>query len=267
MKNKFLILFPLLLLLTCLTGCAGKDTADSQLPPDTEVNVAVFDRISDSTDGVFTPMLMEDSLYYWKGDWDKDSKRWSDTAIYRKSGGEAEAVVIADLEDRQLLYFTVDEEQNLYCLYAEYVEEEKNLFLKKDAPDGGTIYDVTVPEEAATQILYDIDQNGYFEQGTADSLGNVVIRGKVGSLYLFGEKGEFICIGSDGCDAEKYQGADIISGYDRGVLVSDSDRLKSDGTIVIAGDFEGGFEGKPELPDMTNMKDLYVPEVSEDNFD
>ena len=275
MKKKFLTLFPLLLLLTCLTGCAGKDTADSQLPADTEVNVAVFDRISDSIDGMFTPMLMEDNLYYWKGDWDKDSKRWSDTAIYRKSGGEAEAVVISDLEDKQLLYFTVDEEQNLYCLYAEYGEEDRKLFLKKDAPDGGAIYDVPVPEEAATQILSDIDQNGYFEQGTADSLGNVVIRGKVGSLYLFGEKGEFICIGSDDWDAEKYQGADIglvnagddgiftyavtdqkvslskinmanaslsaveevtvdtavsldvFSGYDRGILVSDSDSLRA----------------------------------------
>lgn len=274
-KKKFLTLFPLLLLLTCLTGCSGKDTADSQLPADTEVNVAVFDRISDSIDGMFTPMLMEDSLYYWKGDWDKDSKRWSNTAIYRKSGGEAEAVVIADLEDKQLLYFTVDEEQNLYCLYAEYGKEEKNMFLKKDSPDGGMLYNVPVSEEAATQILYDIDQNGYFDQGTVDPLGEVIIRGKGGSLYLFDEKGEFICIGSDGWDAEKYQGADIglvnaghdgiftyavkdqtislskinmanaslsaaeevtvdtavsldvFSGYDRGILVSDSDSLRA----------------------------------------
>lgn len=43
--------------------------------------------------------------------------------------------------------------------------------------------------------------------------------------------------------------------------------LKSNGTIVIAGDFEGSFEGKLELPDMTNMNDLYIPEVSVDNID
>lgn len=273
MKYKFLTLFPLMVLLTCLTGCSGKDTEDSQLPSDPEVNVAVFDRISDSIDSMLTPMLMEDNLYYWKGDWDNRSRRWSDTAIYRKSGGQSEAVVIAALEDKQLLYFTVDEEQNLYYLYAEYEEEEKNLFLKKDASDGSAIYNVPVPEEAAAQILYDMEQNSYFTQGTVDRLGEVVIRSNGGSLYLFDEKGEFLCVGSDGWDAEKYQGAemglvnagedgiftyaataqkiflskinmanadlstvaevavdtavslDVFSGYDRGILVSDSDSL------------------------------------------
>lgn len=39
--------------------------------------------------------------------------------------------------------------------------------------------------------------------------------------------------------------------------------LKRDGTIVIAGDFGGILE----LPDMTSMKDLYVPDVSVDNID
>lgn len=38
--------------------------------------------------------------------------------------------------------------------------------------------------------------------------------------------------------------------------------LKRDGTIVIAGD----FEGRLELPDMTGMKDLYVPDVSAENI-
>ena len=39
--------------------------------------------------------------------------------------------------------------------------------------------------------------------------------------------------------------------------------LKRDGSIVIAGD----FGGRLELPDMTSMKDLYVPDVSADNMD
>ncbi|MDE6642415.1 MAG: hypothetical protein K2K63_18045 [Acetatifactor sp.] len=39
--------------------------------------------------------------------------------------------------------------------------------------------------------------------------------------------------------------------------------LKRDGSIVIAGDFGGILE----LPDMTSMKDLYVPDVSVDNID
>lgn len=39
--------------------------------------------------------------------------------------------------------------------------------------------------------------------------------------------------------------------------------LKRDGTIVMAGD----FGGRLELPDMTSMKDLYVPDVSLDNID
>lgn len=39
--------------------------------------------------------------------------------------------------------------------------------------------------------------------------------------------------------------------------------LKSDGTIVMAGD----FGGRLELPDLTGMKDLYVPEVSLDKID
>lgn len=39
--------------------------------------------------------------------------------------------------------------------------------------------------------------------------------------------------------------------------------LKRDGSIVIAGD----FGGRLELPDMTSMKDLYVPDVSVDNID
>ena len=39
--------------------------------------------------------------------------------------------------------------------------------------------------------------------------------------------------------------------------------LKGDGSIVIAGDFGGILE----LPDMTSMKDLYVPDMSVDNID
>lgn len=38
--------------------------------------------------------------------------------------------------------------------------------------------------------------------------------------------------------------------------------LKKDGSVVIAGDFGGMLE----LPDMTSMKDLYVPDVSADNI-
>lgn len=203
MKNKLLFLI-LISFLYSFTGCSQTDAVDTESILNTEVKTAVFDGRAAAMDNMLSPMLMEDNLYYWKGDWDNNSCRWSNTSIYCKAGGETEAVEIAALGDKQLLYFTVDEEQNLYYLYAESLEE-KSLFLKKVASDGSTNYDVSVPEETAVQLLYEIEQNGYISQGTVSCLGRVIFRSPSGNLYLFDEKGEFLCVCGDGWEGEMYR--------------------------------------------------------------
>lgn len=207
MKTKIL-LSCILFLLICFTGCAREGTADAEVPPDTEVTIATFDGSGSSLNGMLAPVLMGDNLYFWKGSWDRDSKRWSDTVIYRKAGSETEAEEIAILGDRELLCFTVDEGQNLYYLYGEYSGEGKDLYFQKDASDGSVTYNVPVPAEAGTQILYDIEQSDRISQAAADRLGRVIFRSPSGSLYLFDEKGGFLCTGSDGWDGEAFQGAE-----------------------------------------------------------
>lgn len=187
MKNK-ISLFCILFLFLCFTGCSKEEAANTEGSPDTEVTVTAFDRSGGFLDDMMlAPVLMGDKLYFWKGSWDNESKRWSDTVICRRAGGEAEAVEIALLGDRELLCFAVDEGQNLYYLYAEYSDEGKALFFQKDMPDGKVAYNVPVPIEAGTQILYDIEQNDRISQGTADPLGRVIFRSPSGSLYLFTE--------------------------------------------------------------------------------
>jgi len=209
----------MLFLFLCFTGCSGEDTADTEASPDAEINIASFDRSGASLDGMLTPILMGDNLYFWKGNWDNDSKSWSDTVICRRAGGETDIEEIALLGDRELLSFTVDEGQNLYYLYAEYSEDGKALFFQKDMPDGSTAYNVPVPAEAGTQILHDMEQGNYISQGTAGLSGNVIFRSSSGSLYLFDEKGGYLCVGSDGWDTEPCQGTEkgLVNAGDTGI--------------------------------------------------
>ena len=219
MKNKIL-LSCILFMIICFTSCAKAETADTEMSPDTEVTVATFGGRGSSLDGMLlAPVLMGDNLYFWRGSWDNDSKRWSDTVIYRKAGDETDAGEIAVLGDRELLCFTVDEGQNLYYLYGEYSGEGKDLYFQKDAPDGSVIYNVPIPAEAGAQILYDIEQSDRISQGTADHLGRAVFRSASGCLYLFDEKGGFLCAGSDGWDAESFQGAEkgLVNAGDTGI--------------------------------------------------
>lgn len=257
MKRSLARLFMILLCIS-LAGCSRADSGDSEQSVDAEVNVAVFDGGGASIERMLLPTLMEDTLYYWDGEWDRESGRWHNTSIYRKAGGGTDVVEIVSLGDNELVYFTVDEAQNLYYLYGEYTEGnietghsetrhseseaetdhsetghsesetetehtgmEKVLYLKKEAPDGSVIYDIPVPAEAGAQILGDIEQTGYYiEQGTVSTSGEFIIRSQAGNLYLFDDKGEFLCAGSDGWDGETYQGAEpgLLNAGEKGIF-------------------------------------------------
>ncbi len=247
MKNKIL-LSCILSMIICLTGCSKEETADTEIPPDTEVTVATFDGSDPSLNGMLAPMLMGDNLYFWRGSWDNDSKRWSNTVIYRKAGDAADAEEIAVLGDRELLCFTVDEGQNLYYLYGEYSGEGKELYFQKDAPDGSEIYNVAIPAEAGAQILYDIEQSDRISQGTADRLGRVVFRSASGCLYLFDEKGGFLCAGSDGWEGESFQGAEkgLVNAGDAGIYTY----AAMEGKVLLCpvSMTDAGLGGMTELP-------------------
>lgn len=224
-----------------LAGCSRAGSEEQETSADSQMAVSVFDGIGDPAESIMLPVLMGENLYYWTGEWDRESHRWHNVAIYRKAGGNPDAVEILSLGDRALLYFTVDEQGNLYCLYGEYggnpaqvesagaentVPENAEpgnagmaLFMRKDAPDGSMVYDIPVQAEAAAQIREDVEQNGYISQGTIASSGEILIRGMGGNLYLFDEEGAFLCMGMDGWDAEKYQG------MDRGLLNAGEDGI------------------------------------------
>ncbi len=212
MNNK-LGYFLLIILLFSLSGCSIADSVDSK-PSDIVTNIAVFDQKRASAEGMQSPMLMGECLFYRTGDWNKDIGKWSNTAIYRKSGNDMDAMEIASLENKELIYFTADKVLNLYYIYYEYNEPissqtQTQLFIKKESSEGNIIYDIPLPQEAAEQLLEDIEQTGYIRQGTVNSSGELIVRSTAGNLYLFNEKGVFLCIGNDGWNAEKYQGADI----------------------------------------------------------
>ena len=85
MNNK-LGYFLLIILLFSLSGCSIADSVDSK-PSDIVTNIAVFDQKRASAEGMQSPMLMGECLFYRTGDWNKDIGKWSNTAIYRKSYG------------------------------------------------------------------------------------------------------------------------------------------------------------------------------------
>lgn len=219
----------IIILALILAGCSRAGADEQEPSADMEQNISVFDG-GGYTEGMMLPTLMGEHLYYWTGEWDRESRRWYDVSIYRRAGGEQDAVEILSLGDRALLYFTVDEQGNLYCLYGVYGGEPAQaeasgaedavpedtvpgnagmaLSLRKDSPDGSVVYDILVPVEAAAQIREDVEQNGYITQGTVASSGELLVRGMGGSLYLFDDRGEFLCAGMDGWDGEQYQGMD-----------------------------------------------------------
>ena len=95
-------------------------------------------------------LLTGDDLYYWNGV--MAGAICGNIHIYRDAGGTREVEEIAALRDKILLFYTVDEERNLYCLYLKYAEEGNSLFLHKDGPDGVMIYDT--PVSARQRLRY-----------------------------------------------------------------------------------------------------------------
>lgn len=155
-------LFFLILLIASLSGCSGQGNADTEEFSEEKRNVAMWDTGSISGESILSPMLMGDNLYYWKGDWDHTSRRWSDSSVFKKAGGETEAVEITALGDSELIYFLVDEDYNLYTIYAEYEGEDKFLFFRKQSKDGVILTDVPVAFSQETPEEYQfMNQNGY----------------------------------------------------------------------------------------------------------
>ena len=140
-------------------------------------------------------LLTGDDLYYWNGI--SAGAICGNIHIYREEGETREVEEIAALRDKILLFYTADEERNLYYLYLKDAEEGNSLFLHKDGPDGGMIYDIPVSSEAESQMLENFYRKGYFWQGTISSDGKLILGSITGDFWLFDEKGEFFCSGRD----------------------------------------------------------------------
>lgn len=234
-RKRKVLLLGILVLLISLTGCSETHVSGVGTTSGTRTNgegtelvvdadgikkcVETAYRDEDLASGELGLMLMGDNLYYWRGI-PMGTVLLGNAHIYRGAGRGTAETEIAALRDKLLLFYTVDEEQNLYCLYLKCAEDGNTLSLQKTASDGSLIYDTPVPPETGAQILENICYKGYvYQQGTVSPSGELVVRSLTGELYFFDEKGVFLCSGSDGWSTLLYRKADrgLANAGDKGI--------------------------------------------------
>lgn len=206
------------------TDSPGRDTDEDKMESFADADsikrcVDAAYRDEDLIDGIiYCPLLIGDTLYYWNGV--SVGHLLGNAHIYRKEGEKSQAVEIAALRDKILLFYTVDQEQNLYYLYLEYSEDGNRLFLQKQSSYGDTIYNVRVAPEAETEILEGFDRKGYtYQHGTVSSDGMLVMGSIEGKFYLFDKKGEFLCSGMDGwIRTENFKDRGLLNAGDNGIF-------------------------------------------------
>lgn len=167
---------------------------------------------------IYYPLLMGDTLYYWNGV--SVGHLVGNVHICRKEGENAQALEIVLLRDKIPLFYTVDQEQNLYYLYLESSEAGNRLFLQKQSLYGDTIYNVRVDPEAETRILEGFDRKGYtYQYGLVSSDGTLVMGSMEGEFYLFDEEGKFLCSGRDSwIRTGNYRARGFLNAGDNGIF-------------------------------------------------
>lgn len=196
MKTFFRIIF--LIIVCFFTGCADMNDVVPSEVMEREINISVLDQIYGYNQEMFGTVLVNGSLYYWNGDWNGECRRWNNISIYRKQQNEMTVEKIVDLENRELVCFIVDMEENLYYLYKEYTDDEDTLFFRKLSAEGNEIYNnaVVAAEEVLQKGIND-HLNGYNTQGTVSSDGQVCFIDAENNLYLFDENGQYHCLVSN----------------------------------------------------------------------
>lgn len=200
-----------------LAGCSQVDIAGSGITSHRATDVDSSDGIDGSflkTDSIkqcvnaayrdedlgygitYFTLLMRDTLYYWNGV--SVDGLLGNVHVYRETAEGPGAVELELFREKMPLFYTVDQEQNLYYLYLEYSEDGNSLFLQKKSSYGITVYDLPVAPAAEAQILEEFYQKGYtYQQGTVSADGTLLLGNMEGEFFLFDEKGEFICSGRD----------------------------------------------------------------------
>lgn len=194
---KKLFLFCAILIFCNFTSCSAQERTQTENAALQEpVHIATWTKSDAAIQDMLNPMLMQDTLYYWNGTWNRDISQWSDSHIYRKEN-ENDTKVIESLGDKQLIYFLVDESHNLYIFYQDTIEEEVKYFFSKQDYTGNEIYNnlITASEEEL-QIFSNMTSNGYLQHGEVNQKGEVCLLDSNGILFLFNEKGQFVMLQS-----------------------------------------------------------------------
>ena len=208
--------------------------------------------------------LAGDALYYTKSKWDEESRRECDTVLYRKTSGEKDAQKVLELGMEQLIAYTVGAENSVYVLSQTDSAEGALSFLRKVNEKGETVYSSQVEEEENGELasIYDMKASVEGNLFLLTQDGTLFLLDKDGKLACRREglvKGEeSICLvnaGGAGVYLCRIQGRKLLlqkinpqdgstekgrevclpdesraslavfDGYERGVLITDSDCL------------------------------------------
>lgn len=186
------------------------------------------------------------SMYYSKYSYD-EAAQTSETSMmsYSLETGEEKKLDISFEENRSVLYFTVDQEGNVYTAEYSYADmlseaaeeaeaaaeaEEKQLLCKYDA-QGNTVY-----EQNITEIMQSDENNSWINRIVADGQGRLYVASD-NIIRLFDAEGNFY--GNASMDKGWIQS--MGCGKDGKIYVTYYDTTSAEGGIVLS---EVNYDGK-----------------------
>ena len=220
MLRKVLIL---LLVLVFATGCSGREeagegTSDTSSGSDGRTAAASWENAGT----VLHPgsKIIGNTLYFIQGQRDVSTGRYTDASICRKVKGMGHEEEILHMGAGELVMYLIDEEESLYCLYAEEKRDYMEFFLKKAARDGTIIYNTRVCEQEQPEGQEALSQIGSVTMGEVDRDGSICLANASGSIYLFDPDGQLVCTGIAGWDEETFlnNGCGLANAGENGIF-------------------------------------------------